>query len=113
VDVETGRTRRLTRHAAYDEQPDWSPDGRRIAFASARTGSFDVYAMNADGSEVRRVVGGPDDEREPAWSPDGTMIAFDRVVASADATVLVVSVAGGKPTELASCPSTYAPTPDW
>jgi hypothetical protein len=52
VDVATGQATRLAEHAAayHDELPVWFPDGRRIAFQSDRTGSWEVWVMNADGT---------------------------------------------------------------
>jgi Tol biopolymer transport system component len=47
--------RNLTRTPAYDSDPAWSPDGRKIAFVSNRDGSYGVYVMNADGSGQRRL----------------------------------------------------------
>ena len=67
---------RLTVHDAFDSGPDWSPDGRRIAFASDRDGSFEVYVMNADGSGVTRLTKNDAVDVSPTWSPDGRRIAF-------------------------------------
>ena len=69
---------RLVSDLADYTAPDWSPDGRRIVFASTRGGNanFDIYVMNADGSNVRRVYGTPQAEFAPSWSPDGGRIAF-------------------------------------
>ncbi len=72
--------------------PTWSPDGRKVAFVSDRTGSAEIYVMNADGSGQQRLTrhakpGGA------AWSPDGRMLAFgsgkDLYVMNADGTGLV------------------------
>jgi Tol biopolymer transport system component len=66
----------LTTHVGRDEDPDWSPDGSRIAFASDRDGPLGVYLMNADGSDVRRLTPTSLVSYRPAWSPDGKRIAF-------------------------------------
>jgi Tol biopolymer transport system component len=66
-----------------DEAPAWSPDGTGIAFASNRTGQFELYVMGVDSRRVRRLTrNGPQVlDTAPAWSPDGRTIAFgsDRV----------------------------------
>jgi Tol biopolymer transport system component len=70
-----------------DHSPVWSPDRSRIAFLSDREGSTDVYVMNADRTNVRRITDLPGDARFDSpldvsaseaspWSPDGTRIAF-------------------------------------
>jgi Tol biopolymer transport system component len=70
--------RYLTRTRAFDVDPSWSPDGRRIAFASDRNGPFEVYVMNANGGDQRRLTRtkGGGGSIDPAWSPDGQRIAF-------------------------------------
>jgi Tol biopolymer transport system component len=67
-----------------DEAPSWSPDGRRLAFASNRAdGQFEIFLMRANGTGVRRLTrtGRQVTDTIPAWSPDGSLIAFasDRV----------------------------------
>jgi Tol biopolymer transport system component len=75
------RLERLTHNSAYDYDPAWSPNGKRIAFSSNRrlaegSAATEVYVMNADGSGVRRVTATPGYDENPDWSPDGTRIAF-------------------------------------
>jgi Tol biopolymer transport system component len=71
-----GDKRQLTTDRAYDDAPVFSPDGRKIAFLSSRSGSLQVWIMNADGSDQHQLT--PDDGRNnfPTWSPDGSRIAF-------------------------------------
>ena len=61
--------------AAY-AAPAWSPDGRKIAFASERDGNSEIYLMNADGSAQRRLTDNLAYDGDPAWSPDGQKIIF-------------------------------------
>jgi Tol biopolymer transport system component len=76
----------------FQTDPAWSPDGKQIAFASAREGSFDIYVMNADGSDTRRLTTSNANEQGPTWSPDGSRIAFSR---SSDGGHVWVMNAGG------------------
>jgi Tol biopolymer transport system component/imidazolonepropionase-like amidohydrolase len=77
--VEGGRAKRLTAGLAYDMQPRWSPDGRRIAFTSDRGGTENVWIVGADGSSARPLSEEPDRvTNTPAWSPDGEWIAARR-----------------------------------
>jgi Tol biopolymer transport system component len=70
---------RITNDQAYDREPDYSPDGRQIAFSSQwRQGILkpQIWVMNSDGTEVRQLTqnGG----RHPSWSPDGSKIVYVR-----------------------------------
>ena len=56
--------------------PAWSPDGTRIAFMSNRDGNPEIYVMNADGSNLRRITRQPGIDATPSWSPAGNQIAF-------------------------------------
>jgi TolB protein len=70
--------RELTHNAAARTiPPAWSPDGRRIAFASGRDGNFEIYVINADGSRQRRLTRNTGRDDAPVWSPDGRRIAFE------------------------------------
>ncbi len=83
VDVGDGAARRITSGKSVDEEPTWSPDGRRICFVSRRhpdadlTWRYDLYLVGADGGKVTRVSGGRGDRTftHPAWSPDGKWLA--------------------------------------
>ena len=69
---------RLTDLADVETEPVWSPDGKQIAFSTAKgvTDKGDIYVMNSDGSELTRLTDLPGKEIEPIWSPDGKRIAF-------------------------------------
>lgn len=66
----------LSDDPARDRDPAWSPDGRRIAFASNRGGAWDIYVMTADGSQIQRLTDGTGTNVNPSWSPDGQQIVF-------------------------------------
>jgi TolB protein len=56
--------------------PVFSPDGRRIAFSSVRNGNNEIYVINEDGSNLRRLTNHPAADITPTWSPGGDRIAF-------------------------------------
>jgi Tol biopolymer transport system component len=70
LDVETGERTQLTQDRASNEGPTWSPDGQRIAFVSTRDNAQgEIYVMNADGSDVRRLTDNELAEAMLAWAP--------------------------------------------
>ena len=76
----------------FQVDPAWSPDGRSIAFASKRRGTFDIFVMAVDGTGTRRLTATQDDDAHPSWSPDGTRIVFQRGAGP----LYVVSARGGR-----------------
>jgi Tol biopolymer transport system component len=78
--------RPITDNQADDTSPCWSPDGKYIAFASDRDDpnphacfpncNDNLYVMNADGSDQRRLTDLPGAEWHASWSPDGTALLF-------------------------------------
>jgi len=76
-DVDGSNETNLSDSAAFDGWPAWSPDGRRIAFASNRAGPANVgqiFVVDADGSNLVQVTSGPWSHVQPAWSHDGERI---------------------------------------
>lgn len=73
MDADGSGQKLLTEHGL---DPTWSPDDRQIAFASRRDGIFQIYAMNSDGSNVRRLTKHNAEDSNPAWAPDGAAIAY-------------------------------------
>lgn len=66
----------LTDNDWEDEFPKWSPDGTKIAYSANPMGNYDIFVMNADGSNILPVTTSPKAEVEHAWFPDGTKIAY-------------------------------------
>ena len=71
-----GDDRKVLTTGGINNWPAYSPDGKHIAFCSSRDGDLDLYVMNADGTNVRRVIELPGTQMRPAWSPDGMRLAF-------------------------------------
>lgn len=102
---------------AIETFPVWSPDGSRLAFASTRHGSADVFTMNADGSDVRRLTALSSDEIPEAFTPDGREVLFSAAIQdpAASATfpsarlteLYAVPVAGGKYRQVLPTPARY------
>jgi Tol biopolymer transport system component len=74
-----GTSEPLVASAATEENPQYSPDGRRVAFTTTREGEGqEVWLAEADGSNPTRLTRGPGaSQGSPRWSPDGKTIAFD------------------------------------
>jgi TolB protein len=76
--------RQLTRGADREMHPDWSPDGRQIAYTVSPSDDLRIrriYVMNADGTNPSRLTTTEDGLAQwPAWSPDGSQIAFSSSV---------------------------------
>ena len=66
-----GLPTQLTASAGNNLDPEWSPDGTKLAFQSDRDGYAAIYVMNADGSEQTRVSPAGVDCRDPYWTPNG------------------------------------------
>ena len=83
MDADGGNVRRLTNHASQDASPSWSPDGRSIAFFSLATTdpeiagiNPEIYVMDADGGNVRRLTNHNAWDYAPSWSPDSRSVVF-------------------------------------
>ncbi len=76
---------RLTDDPAFDDSPALSPDGSQIAFLTSRHDpqptfpffKYELYVMDIDGGNVRRLTETEGAETHPAWSPDGSRLSFD------------------------------------
>jgi Tol biopolymer transport system component len=93
-----------------NDAPSWSPDGRRIAFTAFRHGRGEIYVINADGRQQRRLTRNSAHDDHPAWSPDGRKIAFMSTRAG-NAEIYVMNANGTAPVRLTNEPhNDYLPT---
>jgi len=69
-------TRITNTHGAMNVEPNVSPDGKKVAFSSDRSGQPMIYTMDPDGSGSKRLTFAGKYNSSPAWSPDGKKIAF-------------------------------------
>lgn len=74
VPVGGGRALQLTSHPGHDTRPVWSPDSKRIAFASNREQSFDVYLMDAEGGAPTRLTRHSANEFPVAFRSEGKLL---------------------------------------
>ena len=99
-----GTPKRIAEGLAYEQQPRFSPDGKRIAFTSDRGGGDNIWIMNLDGSDKRQLS--KEDFRllnQPSWSPDGRFIiakkhfTTQRSLGTGEVWLYHVSGGGGVP----------------
>ena len=105
----------LTTQAAYDCAPVWSPDGKKIAFASDRNGNMDVYVMSANGGVAKRLTSHSVNETPTAFTPDGKQVLFNASIqdpatsamfpTNAMTELYAVSVDGGSTTQVLGTPA--------
>ncbi|MBL8229844.1 MAG: PD40 domain-containing protein [Bryobacterales bacterium] len=102
----------VTTAVTQDMDPSVSPDGKLLAFRSARTGSDEIWVVQSSGENERRLTSmdGPS-TGSARWSPDGRYIAFDsRPTGKAD--IYVIPSSGGTPVVLTP-PESHEATPAW
>lgn len=104
VPTEGGEARLLISHPATESRPLYSPDGRRMAFSSTRTGNGDIYLLDFASGELRRVTYDDGAEQLDAWSYDGRWLYFSSsgrdISASND--IYRVSAEGGTPMQVSA-----------
>jgi tricorn protease len=113
-----GAARLLVAHPATESRPLYSPDGRRLAFVSTRTGNGDIYVLTLDTGALQRLTFDDAPEQLDAWSRDGRWIYFSSAAhdISSMNDVFRVSAEGGTPLAVSGDRYTNeyfaAPSPD-
>jgi Tol biopolymer transport system component len=79
IPVAGGAATRITSGPAFDSQPRWSPDGKRIVFLSDRSGAENIWLCDADGKNPKTLTKGNNNlYASPEWTPDGNYIVASR-----------------------------------
>lgn len=104
IDVDGSNLTRVTTGLA-PQYPDWSPDGTKIAYASSRgEARYDVYVVNADGTNDLRLTNSGEHDGAPNWSPDGRRIVFTSYRDGGDAEIYIMNSDGTNQERLTRSP---------
>ena len=109
--IEGGEAKPLLTGMAFESQPRWSPDGKRIAFLSDRNGAENLWIANADGSAPKALS----KERQgkfasPVWTPDGRFVLVSRSTpVSGTNEIWMYNVSGGSGVQITRATPAGAP----
>ena len=87
---------KLTEKNGINLCPVWSHDGEKIAFLSNRTGNFDVFVMNSNGTNQINLSDSPENNYCPSWSPDSSRLAYTSRVDTGESIFIINADGTGK-----------------
>ncbi|MFQ6041507.1 MAG: DPP IV N-terminal domain-containing protein [Candidatus Poribacteria bacterium] len=95
---------RLTKDKKVDREPNWSPDGKKIAFSTNRDGNWEIYVMDTKGENLVNLTNDPAKDQSSCWSPDGKKIAFS-TNRDGNWEIYVMDADGANPVNLTNNPA--------
>jgi TolB protein len=118
VNVRTLAVRKLTADNLQAQEPDWSPDGKKIVFENNgcnTCANSDVTVINADGTGLTELTSGFGNNLDPKWSPGGDKIAFTHFNSGNDvhSQIYAMNADGTDITRVTSNSSDFNFGPDW
>jgi len=93
-----------------ERSASWSPDGTRIAYAAGHNGNFDLYTIDANGGDRKRVTTDPQRDDYPHWTSDGRIV-FERNLFTCPCPAWIVNADGTNPQQLPLQGNINAPDP--
>jgi dipeptidyl aminopeptidase/acylaminoacyl peptidase len=120
LDLDSLKSKEMVQGDFQVQDPEWSPDGRQIAYTTVPTPRADdsrysdIFLLDVASGQARRLVDNPGPDASPRWSPDGSQIAYlakaARNAGVLQAKLMVVAAAGGTPRTVAP-EFLYQPSP--
>lgn len=115
LDLDSRKIRKVIDGPGNNISPETSPDGKLVAFVSDRDGNREIYLVDWEGSNARRLTTNNYFDDKPVWSPDGTKIAYQSELLSPEGSftnVFSIKIDGGTPSNITRFAGKNT-SPDW
>jgi Tol biopolymer transport system component/DNA-binding winged helix-turn-helix (wHTH) protein len=103
---------KLIASSRAEHSPHYSPNAGKIIFASDRTGKYEIWSANTDGTNQSQLTDSPNSAGSPRFSPDGKLIAYDAQI-EGNGDIFIISAEGGKPQNLTATKEIREVLPTW